>query len=211
MREINLEINKEEFKQSLGIKDGKDYVLTDKDKKDIASSITVPIVNRVIEKTEVIKEQPIVTNEIVEVAKHDSGEGIVSKINELSTEDDSFKIDAKHIKNLPKNEGSSRIIPPATKSLTDIDDTKILELLFPFKIGENSYMEYTTDVSGNINQVNYWADAGKAKKLFTKDITYSGSDPTIVQTLDEQSKKVLTQTISYDGSGNITSVTKVIT
>jgi len=47
--------------------DGKDYILTKKDKKEIAKSIDVPVVERVIEKIEtVIKEQPIVTNEIVE-------------------------------------------------------------------------------------------------------------------------------------------------
>lgn len=47
--------------------DGEDYVLTTKDKKDIAKEIEVPIVEKVIEKTEVIKEQPIVTKEIKEV------------------------------------------------------------------------------------------------------------------------------------------------
>jgi hypothetical protein len=36
--------------------DGKDYVLTSKDKKEIASSIDVPIVEKIIERTEVIKE-----------------------------------------------------------------------------------------------------------------------------------------------------------
>lgn len=47
--------------------DGKDYQLTKEDKKQIAKSITVPVVEKVIEKTEtIIKEHPIVTNEIVE-------------------------------------------------------------------------------------------------------------------------------------------------
>jgi hypothetical protein len=63
-------------------KDGEDYVLTEADKKEIASKIKVPIVEKVIEKTEVIKEQPIVTNQIVEVAKTDTGEQIISKIND---------------------------------------------------------------------------------------------------------------------------------
>ena len=43
---------------------GKDYVLTADDKKEIASKIKVPIVEKVIEKIEVIKEQPIVKNSI---------------------------------------------------------------------------------------------------------------------------------------------------
>lgn len=45
--------------------DGEDYVLTEKDKREIAKSITVPVVEKVIEKT-IIKEVPIVTNEIIE-------------------------------------------------------------------------------------------------------------------------------------------------
>jgi len=81
-------------------KDGKDYILTEKDKKEIASSIKVPIVEKVIEKTEVIKEQPIITNEIKEVAIADTGEEIVLKINDIESLDDDYKIDAKHIKNL---------------------------------------------------------------------------------------------------------------
>lgn len=44
--------------------DGKDYVLTEQDKKEIAKSIPVPVVEKVVEKI-VIKETPIVTNEIV--------------------------------------------------------------------------------------------------------------------------------------------------
>jgi len=50
--------------------DGKDYVLTEKDRKAIAKTIEVPIVEKVVETivekhTEVIREMPIVTNEIV--------------------------------------------------------------------------------------------------------------------------------------------------
>jgi len=84
--------------------DGKDYILTPKDKEEIASKITVPVVEKVIEKTEVIKEQPIVKTEIVKetTIKEDlAGEAIVSKINDLPLTDDK-KIDASHIKNLTK-------------------------------------------------------------------------------------------------------------
>ena len=83
--------------------DGKDYVLTSDDKREIAKAVVVPIVEKVIEKIEVIKEQPIVTNTevIKEVAVAESGEVIVGKINALPLEDDA-KIDASHIKNLPK-------------------------------------------------------------------------------------------------------------
>ena len=73
-------------------KDGKDYILTDLDKDEIASLIEVPIVEKIIEKTETIKEIP---QEII-------GEEIVNKINDLPTDDSDLKIDAKHIKNLPE-------------------------------------------------------------------------------------------------------------
>ncbi len=43
---------------------GDDYILTEDDKRAIASSITVPVVEKVIERTEVIKEIPIVTNKV---------------------------------------------------------------------------------------------------------------------------------------------------
>lgn len=52
-------------------KDGKDYVLTSADKEEIASKIKVPVVEKVIEKTEVIKEVPIVTNKIVKEVSTD--------------------------------------------------------------------------------------------------------------------------------------------
>lgn len=84
------------------VEDGKDYILTEQDKKDIAKSIKVPVVEKIIEKVEVIKEQPIVTNEIKEVAITDTAEQIVDKINSLETDDDNLKIDASHIKNLPE-------------------------------------------------------------------------------------------------------------
>ena len=69
--------------------DGKDYILTDSDKKEIASNIKVPIVEKVIEKTETIIEKPIVTeittNEIKEVAKYETSKEIVTKINKGDT------------------------------------------------------------------------------------------------------------------------------
>lgn len=70
-----------DFKQP---QDGKDYILTEADKKSIASTIKVPIVTKVIEKTEVIKERPIITNNVKEVAKYESPEQISAKLNTLT-------------------------------------------------------------------------------------------------------------------------------
>jgi len=90
-------------------KDGQDYVLTEKDKKEIASKIEVPIIEKIIEKT-IIKEQPIVneiTKEVIkEVAKTDTGDKIIDKINALPIELDK-QIDASHIKNLPRSKGNT--------------------------------------------------------------------------------------------------------
>jgi hypothetical protein len=94
--ELVLEIDKEELKGEDGYtpikgvdyfdgKDGKNYVLTNLDKKQIAKSIDVPVVEKVIEKTEVIRETPIVTEIVKEVALKDTGEDIILKINEDET------------------------------------------------------------------------------------------------------------------------------
>ena len=70
---------------------GDTYVLKEEDKMEIASKIKVPVVEKVIEKTEtIIKEQPIVTevvkvtNEIVEVAKYEEALPIANKLNTLT-------------------------------------------------------------------------------------------------------------------------------
>lgn len=72
------------------VKNGENYVLTEADKKEIADTITVPVVHKITERTETIKEQPIVTeitkvtNEIKEVAVTDTPDQIVEKVNTSS-------------------------------------------------------------------------------------------------------------------------------
>jgi len=100
-------------------KDGKDYILTEKDKKEIAGTIKVPIIEKIVEKTEVIKELPIITNEIKEIAIADTAEVTVFKINELPTDDEELKIDAKHIKNLPE---IAKYLGTGTKLLNQLQD-----------------------------------------------------------------------------------------
>lgn len=90
--------------------DGEDYVLTSKDKSEIASLIEVPIVEKIIEKTETIIEKPITIDKtktvIKEVAKYEEAEQIAEKVNTLSK-----AIDFKVIKNFPdfKNNGGNGI------------------------------------------------------------------------------------------------------
>ena len=62
---------------------GEDYILTKEDRQEIASKIKVPIVKKIVEKTETIVEKPIITNEIKEVAITDKPEMIASKLNTL--------------------------------------------------------------------------------------------------------------------------------
>lgn len=84
---------------------GDAYTLTKEDKEEIASTIKVPVVEKIIEKTEVIKERPVVTeitkitNEIKEVAVSDTAEDIRNKLELLTDEE---RLDASAIKNLPK-------------------------------------------------------------------------------------------------------------
>jgi hypothetical protein len=66
---------------------GEDYVLTEQDKKEIAQSIPVPVVEKIVEKITTVKEQPIVThnitNEIVEVAVAENADKIRDKLESL--------------------------------------------------------------------------------------------------------------------------------
>lgn len=51
------------------IKNGENYVLKEKDKSEIASMIDVPVVEKIIEKNEVIRERQVVSDEIVRLEK----------------------------------------------------------------------------------------------------------------------------------------------
>lgn len=119
---------------------GDSYILTAKDKKEIAKSIDVPIVEKIIEKTEIIKEQPIVTNEVKEVAITETAEQIIDKINEDESEkkikrekveglDDEFKRIDKSISSIPRGGGGGRA-SHSTKfyKLTPDGSTKIFSV-----------------------------------------------------------------------------------
>lgn len=105
--------------------DGKDYVLQEEDKKEIASLIKVPVVEKIIEKTEVIREQPIITNEIKEVAIPTTGEEMVDKINDLPIEPD-FQIDSDHIKGLKEELKNLKGIVSEARPIFGPGKTKIL-------------------------------------------------------------------------------------
>ena len=129
--------------------DGEDYILTQKDKREIASQIKVPIVEKeikIIEKTEIIKEQPIITNEIKEVAFSDNGEMIVYKINELPIELE-YQIEKEHIKGLEEYDEISKLAKQPKGS--DFGTTVTLE-----------GMIYVNGVKKNDKQLNLIAGTG---------------------------------------------------
>ena len=105
------------------VKDGKDYVLTEQDKKEIAGTIKVPIVEKVIEKREVIREQPIVTNEIREVAVTDEPKLIKEKLLSVG-------INYDEIKDTPDIPKLIRMTKQASKtaSLSELDDVNLTGL-----------------------------------------------------------------------------------
>ncbi len=76
---------------------GKDYFDGKDGEKGEKGDTT--IVEKIIEKTEVIRETPIVTNEVKEVAIHETPEEIRAKLESLKDED---RLDASAIKNLPE-------------------------------------------------------------------------------------------------------------
>lgn len=211
MKEV---LNNIEIPEPKNGEDGKDYILTEKDKKEIATKIKVPIVEKIIEHTEVIKEQPVITNEIKEVAKYQTGEQIVDKIN----------INTKLIKR-EKVEGFDdleRIVRESNAKLyTGISETRALELIkknpidvsnfeleLARKITGNSYRDEPTITDGHITEVIYWTNSSMTTKLFTKSLTWTDGKPTEIITTDEVTGKILTTTL--DWSGTYPTVTKVI-
>lgn len=91
----------------------------------------------------------------------------------------------------------------------DVSSVTNFELELGRKSTGDSYMEYTSTGS-DITTVEYWTDSTKVTKLFTKNMTYTSGNPTLIVITDEQTSSVLTTTIAYVGD-IITSVTKVIT
>jgi len=97
--------------------DGKDYILTDDDKNEIVSKIEVPIVEKLIEKTEIIKE----------VAMKDTPKEIISKIDTLKETIDYNKL--KNKPNIKQLEDKIQVIynkqSSKTVSLVELDDVNL--------------------------------------------------------------------------------------
>ena len=125
LREILEKIKGKDGNDGLPGEDGKDYLLTTKDKKEIAKAITVPIVEKVIEKTEVVRELPMVLKEVTQqtVENPVTGEEIVKKVNALDIEPE-LQIDIEHIKGWKdikdRVDGISRMVSMGGNSARDL-------------------------------------------------------------------------------------------
>jgi len=193
-KEFILDIPKDELKGDKGEdgKDGEDYVLTEQDKKDIAKSIKVPVVEKVIEKVEVIRETPIVTNEIKEVAVADIGEVIVDKINALSLDEEN-KIDASHIKNLPGIKGGRFYGASGIKEV--VAGTNITV--------DNSNVGYPIiSATGGLSET--FESVSKNLKAYPYEIAYSGGNVSTI-TYDLGGGMSIVKTFGYT-SGDVTTV-----
>lgn len=124
--------------------DGKDYKLTDSDKKEIAKKIKVPVVEKIIEKTEIIREQPIVT----EVALLETAENLRNKLESLKGED---RFDIESVK------GYERFIDtPALNRAIEILDKRTQYLINKRSGGINSVVagnNVTIDTTDPFNPI----------------------------------------------------------
>lgn len=82
-------------------------------------------------------------------------------------------------------------------------------------IAEDSFEEVT--YTGNkVTKLTVWTDAGKTVKIRETSVTYTGNQPTSIQTIQYDAAGVamagetMTETISYSGS-QITSITRTLT
>lgn len=104
--------------------DGENYILTEKDKNQIASKIPVPIVEKVVET--IIKEQPIVTEITKEIPNKDSAEDIRNKLELLSGEE---RLDVKYIKGIEQYEKRLKSVEnrPSTGGWSSASGGKIMK------------------------------------------------------------------------------------
>lgn len=209
---------------------GKDYVLTAKDKKEIAKSIKVPVVEKVIET--IIEKQPIVTNEVKEVAVADTPEKIKEKLEGLEGEE---RLDAKAIKNLPKSifgggggikridaANDTRIISPTNGQTLVWNSTR--------QVWENSSASagsgtVETIVAGNNIDVDATDPANPIVSVETltladisdvtataTEVNYTDGVTSAIQTqLDGKSDEFVTYIVDAAGGGDYTDIQSAVT
>jgi hypothetical protein len=157
---------------------GNDYVLTEADKREIASKIKIPIVEKVIEKTEVIKEQPIVTNEIKEVAIKDTPEQIKEKLLEVGIAIDDIEDLRKELDDLKKKWTSRPMFGGGGFNYSAMN-LHIVDEETPTGDVNGVNTEFTlANTPSPVTSLKVYKD-GQRQKL-TTDYTYSGGTITFV-------------------------------
>ena len=73
--------------------------------------------------------------------------------------------------------------------------------------GSDNYSEMTYG-GGNLTLVETWTDSGKGTKLGSKAFTYQSGQLVTVVEKDGSDTTTLTKTLTYDGDGNLDSITK---
>mgnify|MGYP006921296701 CR=1 FL=1 len=103
-------------------RDGKDAVITDADLAAIAAKVKVPVIEKVIERVEVVKEQPIVTNEIVkEIIKEVPIEETRDKLEALEGDE---RLDVKAVKGIKNYDDEIATLQNRTQLLVQIASTR---------------------------------------------------------------------------------------
>ncbi len=128
---------------------GKDYILTSQDKEEIATlasmNIEVPIVEKIIERTETIKEIPQITEVIKQVAVTDKAEIIRDKLEKLK---DDERLDVSAIKGLNFD---SKLEKSAETIL--FRATSILDNRTSFLINKINNLPRATTGTGTVNSI----------------------------------------------------------
>jgi len=81
------------------------------------------------------------------------------------------------------------------------------------KIGQSngsptdSYSE-TTFTNGLLSGLTFWSNSSKLTKLSSKTFSYTSGNLTSVVEKDGSDVTTLTKTLTYDGDGNVSSITK---
>ncbi len=182
---------------------GKDYVLTEQDKKEIAKiaakEVKVPVVEKIIEKTEIFHETPIVTEITKEIKIENpyelTGENVVNSINALEITPE-LQIDARHIKNLPHYEYHRGVGGGITQVYHDNTLSGNGTQASPLKVIDNGsgsgYQLPLTGVIDGVNTIFTWAtepnvlsvDSGVRtirKKSADGNDNWTGTTTTILQ------------------------------
>jgi len=74
--------------------------------------------------------------------------------------------------------------------------------------GKDDSFSEPTFIDGVLQSITTWTDSGKGTKVGSKTFTYTSGNLTSVVEKDGSDVTTLTKTLTYDGDGNLASITK---